>query len=98
MFSAFIGLANRYNSHGRTCGDRGPCIQFTSDLPKTEKPYTFLDHLWDMSYEGQRWEDDRRREREEAAHKAYRESDGSMNALILSLVTSDAFLYRTQEK
>ena len=28
------------------------------------------------------------------AHKAYRESDGSMQALITSLVTSDAFLYR----
>ncbi len=34
----------------------------------------------------------------QAAHKAYRESEGSMNALILSLVTSDAFLYRTREK
>jgi hypothetical protein len=30
-----------------------------------------------------------------AAHKAYRESGGSMKALILSLMTSDAFLYRT---
>ncbi|MGJ8643031.1 MAG: DUF1588 domain-containing protein [Luteolibacter sp.] len=30
----------------------------------------------------------------QAAHKAYRDSDGSMNALITSLVTSDAFLYR----
>jgi hypothetical protein len=29
-----------------------------------------------------------------AAHKAYRESGGSMKALILYLVTSDAFLYR----
>ena len=29
-----------------------------------------------------------------AAHKAYQESNGSMNALITSLVTSDAFLYR----
>jgi len=28
------------------------------------------------------------------AHRAYRESGGSMNALITSLVTSDAFLYR----
>ena len=28
------------------------------------------------------------------AHKAYRDSGGSMNALITSLVTSDAFLYR----
>ena len=31
------------------------------------------------------------------AHRAYRESGGSMNALILSLLTSDAFLYRTLE-
>ena len=30
----------------------------------------------------------------QAAHKAYRESGGSMKALILSLVTSDAFLFR----
>ena len=30
----------------------------------------------------------------QAAHKAYRESGGSMNALITSLVTSDAFLFR----
>ena len=30
----------------------------------------------------------------QAAHKAYRESGGSMKALILSLLTSDAFLYR----
>jgi len=30
----------------------------------------------------------------QAAHKAYRESEGSMKALITSLVTSDAFLYR----
>jgi len=29
------------------------------------------------------------------AHQAYRESGGSMKALIHSLVTSDAFLYRT---
>ncbi len=29
-----------------------------------------------------------------AAHKAYRDNDGSMKALITSLVTSDAFLYR----
>ena len=33
----------------------------------------------------------------QAAHKAYRESDGSMNALITSLLTSDAFLYRKVE-
>lgn len=31
------------------------------------------------------------------AHRAYRESGGSMNALITSLLTSDAFLYRTRE-
>ncbi|MEM7014274.1 MAG: DUF1588 domain-containing protein, partial [Verrucomicrobiota bacterium] len=31
------------------------------------------------------------------AHKAYRDSGGSMNALIASLVTSDAFLYRKVE-
>ena len=30
----------------------------------------------------------------QAAHKAYRDSGGSMKALITSLVTSDAFLYR----
>ncbi len=30
----------------------------------------------------------------QAAHKAYRDNGGSMNALITSLVTSDAFLYR----
>ena len=29
-----------------------------------------------------------------AADKAYRESDGSFNALIVSLLTSDSFLYR----
>lgn len=33
----------------------------------------------------------------QAAHKAYRESGGSMNALVTSLVTSDAFLYRRVE-
>ena len=32
------------------------------------------------------------------AHKAYRDGGGSMNALIASLVTSDAFLYRTVEE
>ena len=31
----------------------------------------------------------------QAAHKAYKESDGSMSALLKSLLTSDAFLYRT---
>ncbi|QDT63248.1 DUF1588 domain-containing protein [Calycomorphotria hydatis] len=30
----------------------------------------------------------------QAAHQAYRESDGSMKALLKSLLTSDAFLYR----
>jgi len=30
------------------------------------------------------------------AHEAYKESGGSMNALIVSLLTSDAFLYRTR--
>ncbi|MDF1815467.1 MAG: DUF1588 domain-containing protein [Verrucomicrobiales bacterium] len=34
----------------------------------------------------------------QAAHKAYRDSGGSMKALITSLVTSDAFLYRKVEK
>jgi len=34
----------------------------------------------------------------QSAHKAYRESGGSMNALIASLVTSEAFLYRTVEE
>jgi len=34
----------------------------------------------------------------QAAHKAYRENGGSMNALITSLLTSDAFLYRKREK
>ncbi len=33
----------------------------------------------------------------QAAHKAYREGGGSMKALITSLVTSDAFLYRKVE-
>ena len=33
----------------------------------------------------------------QAAHRAYRESGGSMKALIASLVTSDAFLYRKVE-
>lgn len=32
------------------------------------------------------------------AHRAYRESGGSMNALLLSLLTSDAFLYRTRSE
>jgi hypothetical protein len=30
-----------------------------------------------------------------AAHKAYRDSGGSFKALLVSLLTSDAFLYRT---
>jgi hypothetical protein len=29
------------------------------------------------------------------AYRAYKDSDGSMNALLVSLLTSDAFLYRT---
>lgn len=33
----------------------------------------------------------------QAAHRAYRDNNGSMNALITSLVTSDAFLYRKRE-
>ncbi len=33
----------------------------------------------------------------QAAHRAYRDSGGSMNALITSLVTSNAFLYRRVE-
>ncbi|MEZ6134632.1 MAG: DUF1588 domain-containing protein [Pirellulaceae bacterium] len=32
----------------------------------------------------------------QAAHRAYRDNGGSMNALITSLLTSDAFLYRTR--
>ena len=31
------------------------------------------------------------------AHRAYKESGGSMKALLVSLLTSDAFLYRTRE-
>ena len=34
----------------------------------------------------------------QAAHKAYRESKGSMKALLVSLLTSDAFLYRRVEQ
>lgn len=33
-----------------------------------------------------------------AAHKAYRDNDGSMKALLESLLTSDAFLYRKAER
>ena len=33
----------------------------------------------------------------QAAHRAYRESGGSMKALLISLLTSDAFLYRVRE-
>ena len=33
----------------------------------------------------------------QAAHKAYKENGGSMKALIVSLLTSDAFLYRTHQ-
>ena len=32
----------------------------------------------------------------QAAHKAYKDNGGSMNALLVSLLTSDAFLYRTR--
>ncbi|QEG39123.1 hypothetical protein UC8_10840 [Roseimaritima ulvae] len=32
------------------------------------------------------------------AHRAYRDSGGSMNALLVSLLTSDAFLYRTRHE
>ena len=32
----------------------------------------------------------------QAAHRAYRDNGGSMNALLTSLLTSDAFLYRTR--
>jgi multidrug efflux pump subunit AcrA (membrane-fusion protein) len=34
----------------------------------------------------------------QAAHRAYRDNGGSMKALITSLVSSDAFLYRTVER
>jgi hypothetical protein len=34
----------------------------------------------------------------QAAHQAYRESGGSMNALLASLLTSDAFLYRSESE
>lgn len=34
----------------------------------------------------------------QAAHKAYRDNGGSMKALLTSLLTSDAFLYRTVER
>jgi hypothetical protein len=34
----------------------------------------------------------------QAAHKAYRDKGGSMKALITSLLTSDAFLYRKVER
>ena len=33
----------------------------------------------------------------QAAHRAYRDNGGSMKALITSLVTSDAFLYRNAQ-
>ena len=33
----------------------------------------------------------------QAAHAAYRENNGSMNALLKSLLTSDAFLYRRDQ-
>ncbi|MDB4680161.1 DUF1585 domain-containing protein, partial [Planctomycetaceae bacterium] len=31
------------------------------------------------------------------AWRAYKDNDGSMNALLVSLLTSDAFLYRTRD-
>lgn len=34
----------------------------------------------------------------QAAYRAYKDRDGSMNALLVSLLTSDAFLYRTRSK
>jgi hypothetical protein len=34
----------------------------------------------------------------QAAHKAYRESGGSMQAVIVSLLTSESFLYRVPDK
>jgi hypothetical protein len=33
----------------------------------------------------------------QSAHRAYKENDGSMKALLTSLLTSDAFLYRKVE-
>jgi len=32
-----------------------------------------------------------------SAHRAYRDSGGSLTALLTSLLTSDSFLYRTKE-
>jgi hypothetical protein len=34
----------------------------------------------------------------QAAHRAYRDNNGSMKALLVSLLTSDAFLYRTRSE
>ncbi|QDT89917.1 DUF1588 domain-containing protein [Gimesia algae] len=34
----------------------------------------------------------------QAAHRAYKDNGGSMNALLVSLLTSDAFLYRTRSE
>jgi hypothetical protein len=34
----------------------------------------------------------------QAAHRAYKTSGGSMKALLTSLLTSDAFLYRTRSE
>ena len=34
----------------------------------------------------------------QAAHRAYKENDGSMKALLVSLLTSDAFIYRKVER
>ena len=33
----------------------------------------------------------------QAAHRAYKENGGSMKAMLVSLLTSDAFLYRTRK-
>jgi hypothetical protein len=34
----------------------------------------------------------------QAAYKAYRENEGSMKAMLTSLLTSDAFLYRKVDR
>ena len=34
----------------------------------------------------------------QAGHRAYKENDGSMKALLTSLLTSDAFLYRKVDR
>ena len=72
-----MAFTNAFNSHGRECkpGFGVFCIQFTSDLPKTEKPYTFFDYLWDNSYEGLAYESDKRRKAEDAAEAARRKAE-----------------------